>query len=278
MNPLRAALHAHSTYCDGTVSTEEMILEAIEQEYLSIGISSHSPLPFENDYAMTAKAERQYLDEMDQLKEKYREEIEILTGLEWDNDTPEGFVPFQRYDYFIGSVHQLIADGKPYAIDYKPEDFEACLNIGFGGNWEKMVQAYFDALVHCVSRPQVDIVGHFDLLRKLNQGSRYFYEESTKYRKIAQDALDRVIAARPDVIFEVNFGGMAKYHLASPYPESEWMHYLHKKGMRITIQADAHTKEALSRGWEDAIAYAKDTGFDSVYRMRADRIWERVRI
>lgn len=278
MNPLRAILHAHTNRCDGRNTLDEMVEEAIRQEYLTLGISSHSTLSFDNNFAMTAQAERAYLEEMEVKKEQVAEEIEILIGLEWDLDTPRGFVPFSRYDYMIGSVHQLYAKGIHWAVDDTEEEFAAMIREGFDGDWEEAVKRYYDAVVECVLRPEVDIVGHFDLLRKRNFGDRYFPEGDPAYKRIAESALQRILSARPDLVFEVNFGGQVRAGLKTPYPDREWMKWLRRNGARITIQADAHQTDGLTDGWEEAIQYAKEAGFTSVYRMRKDRIWEKVQI
>ena len=278
MNPLQANLHTHADFCDGTQSLEEMIEAAIENDYITLGFSSHSPLPFANDYAMTPKAERAYLDAMDDMKERYREEIELLTGLEWDLDTPEGFVPFERYDYIIGSVHQLHRGGTDYAVDESRESLERCIEEGFSGDASAMVEAYYKAVVKNALRPRVDIVGHVDLLRKYNDTDAYFDETDASYRDVALSAVKEIVAARPDVVFEVNFGGMKRAGLLTPYPDRFLMEALCRLGAKITLQADAHAATALSEGWQEAITYAKDAGFTHAYRLRQDAIWEKVRL
>lgn len=278
MNPLQANLHTHADFCDGQKPLEEMIRAAVDLDYLALGFSSHSPLPFANDYAMTPRAEAAYLDAMDAMKEKYRDDLELLTGLEWDLDTPEGFVPFSRYDFIIGSVHQLHVKGKTYAVDESRESFAVLVEEGFGGDALQAVQAYYDAVVRSALRPQVDIVGHFDLLRKYNDRNGFFDETAESYRKIARDALIGIVNQRKDLVFEVNFGGMKRAGLFTPYPDRFLMEHLCRLNARITLQADAHAPNALGEGWDEAIRYAKEAGFRYVYRLRQDAIWERMQI
>lgn len=278
MNPIRANLHTHSDYCDGIASLETMVRAAVDAEYLVLGFSGHSPLPFPNEYAMTPAKEAKYIADLQQLKEKYREQIEILIGLEWDFDTPIDQVPLDIYEYTISSVHQLHPNGKPYAVDYTEEEFEACLQDGYGGDWTAMLQDYFDAVVEAALRPHVDVIGHFDLPRKNNRGQRFFPEDDPRYIEMALDALDRICTQRPDVVFEINMGGIAKHNMPEPYPSMRWLEYLRERGMRITLQADAHTPAALSQLWDRAIDTARQAGFTHVYRLREDRIWEKVSI
>lgn len=278
MNPTQSNLHTHADFCDGRQPLEEMIEAAIALEYLSLGFSSHSTLPFDNVYAMTPRSELAYLDAMDAMKEKYREDIELLTGLEWDLDTAAGFVPFDRYDYLIGSVHQLHAKGRVFAVDASREDLEICINEGYDGDALAMARAYYEAVVTCVLRPRVDIVGHFDLLRKYNRSTDFFNENSPAYQNIALEALRSVLAKRDDLVFEVNFGGMLRAGLPTPYPDAFLMHELRTRGARITLQADAHSAEGLKDGWDEAVRYVKEAGFNHVYRLRQDTIWEKVRL
>lgn len=278
MNPIQSNLHAHAEFCDGTRTLEEMIQSAVELDYLSLGLSSHSPLPFANDWAMTPRAEGEYLTAMDAMKQKYDEEIELLTGLEWDLDTPEGFVPFDRYDFVIGSVHQLHRKGRVFSVDESEEVLAEGIRTAFDGDGLAMAAAYFEAVVQNALRPRVDIVGHFDILRKYNDRNRFFDEDSAAYQALAKEALQRIIAARPELVFEVNFGGMQRAGLPTPYPDRFLMKKLCALGARITLQADAHTAEALDEGWEEAIRYAGEAGYTHVYRLRQNAIWEKVRL
>ena len=45
-HPLGADFHTHTHYCDGAHSPEEMVLSAIEKGLTTLGIVTHSPMPF----------------------------------------------------------------------------------------------------------------------------------------------------------------------------------------------------------------------------------------
>ena len=45
--------HTHTNYCDGISSPAEMAKKAYEKGFVSLGFSVHSPLPYENDYAIS---------------------------------------------------------------------------------------------------------------------------------------------------------------------------------------------------------------------------------
>ena len=107
-------LHTHTTYADGKDTPEEMILQALELGFDSLGFSEHSYLCYSRAARqMFPEATERYKAEVRALKEKYRGRIDIFCGLELDaySDPPEGF------DYIIGSVHYLDLDGQVLTFD-----------------------------------------------------------------------------------------------------------------------------------------------------------------
>lgn len=81
---LLANYHVHSNYCDGTNTLEEMVQAGITAGLTSLGLTSHFPLPFGNDWTMKQENIEPYLDDIKSLKEKYASEIELYCGMEVD--------------------------------------------------------------------------------------------------------------------------------------------------------------------------------------------------
>ena len=101
-------LHTHTHFSDGSSPPEEYIEEAIRQGFHTLGFSDHSPVPFENNFAL--KEER--LDEYIKTIKSYPN---ILLGLEIDyipgiTKPIEDYRKMNCFDYFIGSVH-LVKNG-----------------------------------------------------------------------------------------------------------------------------------------------------------------------
>ena len=82
-------LHTHTTYCDGKLTAEAMVQAAISKGATSIGFSEHSFVPFDIFYSMHNEEAQRYIDEVNALKEKYADKIEIFLGLEQDYYTQE---------------------------------------------------------------------------------------------------------------------------------------------------------------------------------------------
>lgn len=99
--------HSHCTFCDGRSNPEDFVRFAIAKGFRAYGFSSHSPLPFETNWNMSAIDMPEYLQEINRLRQKYADRIEIYTGLEIDylDTTYNASIPYFRelpLDYRIG--------------------------------------------------------------------------------------------------------------------------------------------------------------------------------
>ncbi|MEE0401510.1 MAG: PHP domain-containing protein, partial [Christensenellales bacterium] len=95
-------LHAHSVFCDGKNTPEEMIRACLAAGMDSAGISIHSPLPFANGWAAEAENVAPFLAEMRRLKAAYAGRIAVYAGVEWDVLSDAGWL--EPFDYAIGSA------------------------------------------------------------------------------------------------------------------------------------------------------------------------------
>ena len=85
--------HAHTTYCDGKSTAEEMILSAIQKGCPEIGFSGHSPLP-RLSWPMSEEVVDEYFDEISFLREKYKDKIKVFVGIEQDLESEKIYLPF----------------------------------------------------------------------------------------------------------------------------------------------------------------------------------------
>ena len=106
-------LHTHSVYSDGKSQPCEIVEEAVRQGFTTLGFSEHSPLPFDNNFSVKSADMPRYVSEIAQLKEEFKDKIDIYCALEADYLT--GFSePFavtqEKYhlNYLIGGVHLVI--------------------------------------------------------------------------------------------------------------------------------------------------------------------------
>ena len=264
--------HTHSTYCDGKNTLEEMVIGAIDKGFSCIGFSGHSPMNFENDWAMTEENCKKYIADVLTLKEKYKNKIDILLGIELDADCTD--TDLDKLDYIICAVHQFLRDGKEYPIDYSPEALTLLVNELFEGDWLKMCRAYYDRLCDFTEKMKPQVVAHLDLITKYNEKSRLFDEADPEYRKTVFSAVDRIMESDKNVLFEVNTGAMYRVGNKKPYPAQFIMQYLARKGAKLTVSSDSHCIESLDFAFDEAFDYCRKNGFDRVYALSKSGVKE----
>ena len=280
-------LHVHSTWDDGSHTAEEMVCAAIGTGLTSVGISVHAPMPFGG--GCPAAKLPAYLEEIAALKEKYAGKIRVYTGIEWDVLSE---IELKPYDYVIGSAHHLqipsqtplhLSNDLPpdlraqleamYSVDYPGVDESAgamerlLYGRHFGGDADALAETYFAGLEAIAQKPEVDVVGHFDLIRKFDEdrpGFRCFFNEhSERYWKAACDAMEKLVDAGK--IFEINTGAIARGHRSQPYPSPKLLCILREMGGKITFSSDAHRVQDIACAYKEAEQLAKDCGFTHAY-------------
>lgn len=252
-------LHTHTVFGDGRHTPEEMVLGAIRAGCRSLGFSEHTPMPPEADpdgWAMDASREMAYRTEILRLKEAYRDQLEIFLGLELDVDSP---APAEPYDYIIGSSHGVWKDGCYLSADASPESFIRGVREHFGGNYYAFTAACFQREAAFVAESGCQIVGHFDLAVKFNEGGRLFDESDPRYTGAALQALETIM--KRDVIFEINTGAISRGYRKSPYPAPFLLRAIRQKGGRICITSDSHDAGTITWAFPEAAALAESCGF-----------------
>jgi histidinol-phosphatase (PHP family) len=258
---IAANYHTHTNFCDGKNCAEEMVLAAIKAGFSALGFSGHSYTPFDLEACMTPNETSDYIEEIQRLQKKYNSYIEIFCGIEKDYYSD---IDVSSFDYVIGSVHYIRDEksGKFYSIDNTREELEACLQEVFAGNALAMVQKYYSLVAYMAQKQNPDILGHFDLIKKLNGGNRYFDESSPEYQKIAVAALKK--AAASGCIFEINSGGLYKKYTEDPYPAAFLLKKLAQLQTPIIISSDAHDTAALDFYFAEMAASLWKLGFKDI--------------
>lgn len=257
MTPFACSVHTHATCCDGKNTLAEMAAAAYAAGVRYFGVSCHSHTPIDLDVGYVLPADMTaYREAVLKLRAEYAGRMEVLLGLEWDSQSdimPEDF------DYWIGSAHYQRQNGKPYAADWGEEAFAACRDEAFGGDALAVAEGYFRE-VSRVAAMKPTILGHMDLITKLNGGNRFFDEEAPRYKKAALEALH---TADPGAtVLEINTGGMSRGYRDTPYPALFLLREWRAMGGRIILTSDSHSAETILYGYGDSVALAKAAGFE----------------
>ena len=106
---IKGDLHIHTTYSDGNMPPEEMVLYAIKKGYEYIAITEHSrSVKYAN--GLDEDRIKKLWDEIDYLNEKYQDRIKILKGAEVDI-LKDGSLDYpvkilERLEVVIAAIHQ----------------------------------------------------------------------------------------------------------------------------------------------------------------------------
>lgn len=225
---LERNFHTHTQRCGHAVGTDEEYVQAAIQGGIKIlGFSDHAPYIEPNPTErMDITLAEDYFNSVENLKEKYKDQIEIHLGMEVEcyqsewNTLKEWR---QRTEYCILGQHELSFNGKSSYALTTPQDLEK----------------YTDQLEYACKHALCDYIAHPDVCL----WSYPVMDESV--RQIAARIAD--IAVQYDMPLELNCGsgvkkGMTEYQdgYRYAYPTRMFFEEFAKKNCTIIIGLDIH--------------------------------------
>ena len=252
-------LHTHTQFCDGKCSMEDMTKDAIAKGFDTLGFSPHSFTHFDTSYCL--KDYNAFKQEFLRLKDKYKNDINLMLGIELD---AFGTLPDDNFDYVIGSVHYLsvkddflsvfdLQQNKVFALDESKQTFDKLLSDGFGGDMIAVAQNYFDTVVNMVQKTKPTIIGHFDLVSLYGDCGRV----KDRYEQIATDAIKKLAGCGCLVEINANRKFKGKGGL---YPADFLITEFAKNGFDFVLSSDAHVTESLGFDFDNTISHLKQLG------------------
>lgn len=254
--------HIHSPYCPhGTKDALSAYVEkAIISGFTDISFTEHAPLPpsFEDttpdqDSGMDLPTLAAYLDAVERVKESYKQEITIRTGLEVDyiegyEEETRAFLDEigPRLDDSILSVHFLKLDGRYFCIDFSEEVFMEAARVA--GSTKNLYDRYYDAVEASVAADlgvyKPKRIGHPTLIHKfqLHHGDKI-----DDHRRI--EGLFRTIAKQGYEI-DMNGAGFSKPGCLESYPPAAYLPYAKSLGIPLVFGSDAHNVQGLHKHYE----------------------------
>lgn len=260
-----ANFHTHSDYCDGKGQLMDYVQRAIELNLMSLGFSSHAPVPFPTRWTMKPERLNDYLDAIHILK-KSTVGLEIYSGLEVD------FIPEvtsanlfkDRLDYTIGSVHfiEKFADGTGWEIDGTHALFLEGFAKIFDNNIQDTITRYFELTREMINTACPTIIGHLDKIKIQNVDEKFFRETDAWYQAEVKKTIDLIESS--GAIVEVNTRGIYKKKSDTTYPSPWILELLHQKNIPVTISSDAHHRDDIIMQFPETAMLLKKIGFTTV--------------
>lgn len=250
---MRIDLHNHTTRCNHAEGSMESYIErAIELGINIYGFSEHAPMDFDSYYRLKFDEMQNYEKDVLNLKEKYKNEIEILLGYEVDylKGYMDERVLNSNVDYLIGSVHFL----DKWGFD-NPEFIGAWKSRNIDDIW----QEYFDSIEAMAKTGYFDIVGHFDLIKVFK------FMPKKDIRSMATDALKAI--KQSNMVLELNGAGLRK-PIKEIYPSQMLLEVAYELNIPITFSSDAHAVEQVGFGYHEVVTLAQKVGYKKVVTFR----------
>ena len=243
-------LHNHTPLCNHATGTpEEFIQEALKKGIKIYGFADHAPMEFDYEYRMSFEDMDSYENEIKNLKEKYKDKIEILLGYEVDF-TPiiDKRVLQREVDYLIGSVHFL----DNWGFD----------NPEFIKEWDRrdvddVYKEYFTKIEEMANSRLFNIVGHLDLVKVFG------HKPKKNIKDLAKNAIKAIKKA--NMAIEINTSGLRK-PVKEAYPSDELIEMILNEGIDITFSSDAHSPSQVGFMLNETIEKLKNLGLrEAVY-------------
>ncbi len=266
---IRYNLHQHTVFSDGKDQPEKYVKKATELEFTSIGFSEHSPLPFSNPFSLKQENIDEYLKTIDQLKEKYADQITIYRALEMDYipGVSEDFDYWRercKVDYLIGSVHLVKPDGTDELWFTDGPDrkiYDEGLNRFFDGDIRKAVKTFYHQTNQMIESQQFEIIGHVDKIKMHNQG-RFFSEDEKWYKDLLNETIELI--EQRDIIVEVNTRGLYKKRSDTLFPDGFALRKVQEMKIPVIISSDAHHPDEINSMFDYAEKRLINMGFSCV--------------
>jgi len=249
--------HVHSNFSgDCSVEPEDIIIDAINNGLKEICFTDHIdydcpdlPEKFEFDAD-------EYFEAMTQLKERYKENIDVKIGVEIGLqahilDQCSEFVNSKDFDFVIASFHT-----------HKNKDIYST-DILFKKTPHEVLSEYLDEILYSISNyNDYSVIGHLDLLKRYSDGIKeldvknYFDKYSEIFKILIENGKG----------IEINTSGL-RQDVGIQFPDVELIK-LYKKlgGEIITLGSDTHGTGTLMHEFEEIKLILKKIGFKNIYQ------------
>ena len=236
----RVDIHTHTCFCDGKDTPLDMVLSAIDKGIDTLGILTHSYVEFDQSCCIREDRQEEFIAEVNTLKEKYKDKIKILCGIEVDYYTTS---MIEGYDYKLGSLHYFKIGDKYHSVDISAKGFTELVEKEFDGDYLALCEEYYRLLADVPRKTGADVIAHIDLITKFNEGNKLFDTSDPRYVNAYRKAVDKLLTYEKP--FEINTGAISRGHRTTPYPAPDILDYIKSNGGKMILSSDSHSKENI---------------------------------
>lgn len=203
------------------------------------------------DWGMNAQKLERYCLELDDVKDTFKDQITIRTGLEIDyiegaENLIMPLIEKYNFDFLLGSIHCLPRFGWKHIANYSGQDL-----------WP-LFEDYFKAAKAIVSSDIFNSLAHLDFIWRY---AKWPLKKTTKVFKYIEDIVET--AAAHDVAIEINSNGYLWsqiYTVQGGDPFDILLEKIKDHNTPITIGSDAHKPEFVGKAFTDVAQMLKIKG------------------
>ena len=136
---------------------------------------------------------------------------------------------------------QLKVNEECLPINLNKVAFGNILNRYFDNDPYAMCEAYYESTTRLYENTHCDIIGHFDLITKFNEGNNFFDESHPRYVRVWKEAMAKIL--QHVNCFECNYGAYNKGLRSVPYLSDPMKAFLKENGGTFICSSDSHKKK-----------------------------------
>jgi histidinol-phosphatase (PHP family) len=253
---LPADYHLHTRFSDGDALVGDVLERAAELGLPEVGFSDHLiPEALDDGYGIPYPRLQDYIDTV-RLTAGRWPALRVLVALEIDYvpghvDEVREMLTRLDLDYVIGSVH--LVDGFVF-------DLEQSLRAYQEVDGERLLCRYFELVREAVETGLVDVIGHFDLIKKFG----VLPAPGVRARAAAGEAL--AAAAASGTAIEINTSGW-RHPVGEQYPQVGLLAAARELGVPLTFGSDAHAAGDVGSRFAEAVGVARAAGYATWLRL-----------
>lgn len=248
-------LHLHSKFSfDSYTDPEENIKAAIRNNIKIMAFTDHIDNFCQNDRDISFDLEK-YFSTIYKFREKYKNQIKILAGVEvglaYENaDKINQFIDENPFDFIIGSIHAVEFNdiwSNRKSIEKNPKYY-----------FKKYYQYMLESIKSCKN---FSVLGHIDYI------DRYIKDKSvipdfSFYEDLIEEILKELIKTNRGI--EYNTAGF-RNNLSYANPKDKILDkYKNLGGKIITLGSDSHYPDTISYKINDGIKHLKNLGYKNI--------------
>lgn len=220
--------HTHTYRCHHASGNDEDYVQcAIRAGMKQLGFSDHTPWHYHSHFQPTMRMDEKQLDEyiasITALKNKYKDQIDILIGLECEYF--EKYLPWLKKTIKEKKIDYIILGNHYYQSD------ETHIYFGTPVNRE-LFKSYIEQCLKAIDTGLYSYIAHPDLVY-YDEDPHFYREEMTRLCQYAK---------KHDIPLEFNLLGFVS---GRHYPDQRFWEIASENGNKVIIGFDAHTPESL---------------------------------